>query len=629
MARETIDISYAANTRLGDPTRVAHAKINRMTAELYSIVGSAFDTSTMRTYATKASANAAAAAIADGVLVQVLVDESLTYTRTVYEVSGGSLDYVTTLDGQPALNLMRWGPDATGTSASETEWNSALVALKSSGTSRLYVPRGTYKVADSIAPGVMGCDVEIICEPGAKVVAASGMDVGVLRIFAHASATSGYRLRLVNWRADCSSGAVVAADNSCSGLSLYYWGDVQIDNPHLYGGLNPNNTNADSGIETVACGYVQVRGGKIEGFSDAGVYPNGDGTTAAINDGVSVDLDGVWIRRCNAAVAPKRELRHFRMRNCVVEECNAGVVAAEVPGPPYLMGPRRMTITDNVFRKVTASVGRFRGQIRGEFSRNIVEDWGMAGYDSGTDTFGTSSAGTNGIALRIYGGRDTAGSESTGLRVVGNHFRLKEWSRNSTIAVQQENITLDGTLYTFGGNSYANNRYSDCNIALYDGAGGNLSTYDQEIFENVATKFGGSFSASNVVAYRDMSNGVPMLRSNGFDLASSWRRKTVTTATTLTSADTATTFNNSGATALTTITLPAAALGLEYAFSITDTDGIRVQTSGTNVISSSTLGSTSAGGYYQSTTAYSYLRIYAISSSAWCAEVYTGTWTKV
>lgn len=93
----------------------------------------------------------------------------------------------------------------------------------------------------------------------------------------------------------------------------------------------------------------------------------------------------------------------------------------------------------------------------------------------------------------------------------------------------------------------------------------------------------------------------------------------------LTTAKNGETVINQGATELLVANLPAYETGLSYMFYVADANGIRVKARSGTVISIGSSDSAS-GGYAQSTTVGSFLKIRAINNK-WVAETSTGTWT--
>jgi hypothetical protein len=95
---------------------------------------------------------------------------------------------------------------------------------------------------------------------------------------------------------------------------------------------------------------------------------------------------------------------------------------------------------------------------------------------------------------------------------------------------------------------------------------------------------------------------------------------------TITSADSATHFNNIGASGDIVFSLPAAATGLYYAFVVYASHYIRFNANGSDIIALGT-DTSSAGGYVRSNAPYSFLQIEAHGTGIWVASAIAGTWS--
>lgn len=88
--------------------------------------------------------------------------------------------------------------------------------------------------------------------------------------------------------------------------------------------------------------------------------------------------------------------------------------------------------------------------------------------------------------------------------------------------------------------------------------------------------------------------------------------------------DSATVFTNTGTSAKSYFTLPAAVLGYTYTFVTTDADGIRVVCNGTDTVRLA--GAVSgAGGYYESTTIGDSITLTCVAAGSWYAVNHVGT----
>lgn len=511
-------------------------------------------------------------------------------------------------------NVIQFGADPTGTNDASGAIINALQKIIYDGGGKLLIPKGTYKISSSVQPGTIGCNIEVVFEQGAKLVAASGLSAPVLDLRAHGSSITDYTCRIIGPNIDASAGLYTVGAQSCTALSVQYFKKCLIFDPNLYGGEEPDNLNADSGITPIGNGMTVIEGGMIRGFADAAIYPTGDNNVGATGDGTTCIIKGVVISRCNCAVSPKRELNHLHFHDNYVVECAAGVVPSEVWTPSYIGPVRVMDIRGNTFRKVTANVARFRGPTIGSFQNNVVRDFGYTEWD------GTGSAGANAVALYLMGSR--------GVKVSGNTFELVDWTRDAHVAVTSMNVTLDATLYTQGGNNFSDNSYRGVYYGLYEGSGGDASTYVDEVFDGVTAIVGGSFHSGSLLTYRDLATQRAWTRLNGVvQSADPGLFTTSTVDVTLTANDSGGTYRNDGATSLVTYTLPDAVAGLDFQFIVTDTDGIKIKAATGAVILSAISGVSTSGGSAQATASYAAIRLRAINTLSWIAIAQTGTWT--
>jgi len=95
---------------------------------------------------------------------------------------------------------------------------------------------------------------------------------------------------------------------------------------------------------------------------------------------------------------------------------------------------------------------------------------------------------------------------------------------------------------------------------------------------------------------------------------------------TLINTESGTLFTNEGATGTVILTLPAAAIGLEYEFYIQANQTFTITAGSGDTIRSGTNVSTAAGTVSNNTVG-NMIRIVAINSTEWIARTITGTWT--
>jgi|GEM_PF-6159849 len=527
---------------------------------------------------------------------------------------GGVGSVTRTMEAKAAesVSVKDYGALPGSPSSQHAAFINAINALTAAGGGRLVVNGGgDYLIGQSILPSLITSDIEIVFEAGARLVAASGLSTPVMDLRASNSAITGRILTIRNPRIDCSAGSTQAGVQGCSGISAQYFKSLVIENPSIYGGENPNTSTADSGITPICCNYVLIDGGDIRGFSDGGVYIGGDNTAGAVGDGVTATVRGVLIERCNNAVLAKRDLNHLRVTGCAINECNSGVVGAEITTPNYTNPVRRLEVEGNRFKKIVANIVRFRGPCKGSMRDNEVEDWGYR-FD------GTSPAGANAYAVVIQG--------STGIDVADNDFRIIDWPQNDQRAVLLQNVTLNGQQYVQGGHLFSGNSYRNVGRVVVEEVGGAASAYLNEYYEGLSTaKFSG-LNAESVVTFREQGKPGLWLRSAGFERQMG-HPAIIDSATGLTLAekDSGYTYTNVGAPAEAVFNLPPAAKGLTFDFICMDDFGVRLQPAAGDLIRVNASISP-AGGAAKSIVVGSAIRLTAVDATYWVAQSLTGTW---
>lgn len=354
------------------------------------------------------------------------------------------------------FNVLDYGAVPDGATVAQTAIENCINAALAAGGGTVVIAgdsRGnTFLVDDSIYPDLLDAHLVIEFRGGAQIVADAGLGDPVLKLWASASDESiwtEFDLAILNPRIDCSAGdSPITGGQFCTGISLQYSRNVLIDNPWIYGGTLPTNVNADTGIDTVSCKKVLIRGGLIEGFNDAGVYPNGDNTAGAgDDDGLVCVLDNVMIRRCNTAIAPKRELRLLKVIGGVFEECASGIVGSDVSSPSYTGPPRRIDIIGTEFRKMTANMVRFTAGTKGSVRGCTFEDWG---YNPVT---GATSVTTNAYAIDLYGASD--------IEFSNNVYKNVNWALDQQRVYRFRNGTFNSVPFTHGNCRFVGETYDN------------------------------------------------------------------------------------------------------------------------------------------------------------------------
>lgn len=528
-------------------------------------------------------------------------------------IPSGDGAYWAPMPDRDGYNVLLFGADPTNTNDSSTAIINAFKRVLRDGGGRVFIPAGTYKIAASVYPGIMPCDVEVVFETGAKWVATSALQAPALKLYASATAVTSYNCKVIGANIDVSGATWLPSTQSATAIDTLYWDTNIIDGADLYGGEEPDNTNSDSGWSPTANNVSIITNSTIRGFRDSGIYAGGDNTSGTTGDGLTLIVDNCTISRCSAALSLKRELTQAQITNNYIYECPSGVIPAEITTPSFTHPVRNMFIEGNIFKKILANAVRFRGISRGSCIDNVFDDWGYE-YD------GTGSAGVNAYAVVIQG--------SSELDVSGNTFQLTDWPLDDHRAVLLGNVTINSTLYTQGGHRFSNNIYRDLAYGIVEGSGGTASKYLNEYFDNVTNIVAGSFHVGSVLTYWTSASKRMYVRDGGETRrASPGADLTSTTNVVLTSEESGNVYRNDGATSLVTYTLPGAEEGLEFTFLVSDTDGIRIQAATGDFILSAESGASTSGGYTGSTTAYAAMRLRAINSSSWYAVAETGTWT--
>jgi hypothetical protein len=383
----------------------------------------------------------------------------------------------------------------------------AIEAADARGGGTVIITRGSKKVSTTIDVTITN-NVTIEFEAGAKLVVPAAFNTNVFDI----DATVNYTLSLImiNPTIDMSLGtsAVVNSAISVSWMKMFI-----VENCNLYAGTDPGGTAADTGISTVGCRYQWIKGGVIQGFNDAGYYPNGDNVDAMDDsEGLFALVEGTFFQNCNNGITPKRDLWHLKVLGAKFYKCNAGIVCAEqaqeIPVSSgnwfYTGSVRRMDVIGCTFREVLSNNIRLRGEHTSKFFivGNTFEDWGY--------TYLEALVTSQTYALYIVGAQKAY--------VANNTFRVGARLAASNVyqnAVYLDNIELwEGTAnavwknqgnHTFRGNHYE----GDMNYAIVEGrsdAGadttvGDPSQFFGEHFEGITDLINSTFNVGSIIIY--------------------------------------------------------------------------------------------------------------------------------
>jgi hypothetical protein len=417
----------------------------------------------------------------------VLVVEGLFYRRRaastlIPDIPGWNPAFEVTPD--------HFGTDATGATGASDDLGLAVMAAATLGLV-LRITSGTY-LADSSVSVVLPGSVTVEFDPGAQINAASGLAASVMNLRGSSSELATWLpidLTIINPQIDCTLGTSGVGGAFCTGISASNLRNVKVLGGRIYGGEEPDNVNADSGISLTNNGNVEIAGVDIRGFNDTAIYPGGNNMLGTDGDGGVVRIHGCVITRSAQALAAKRELRHVIFENNVVEECLAGVATADVDNDVDVPGALRMDVLSNKFRKIRANVIRPRGAAKGRISDNDIIDIGYR-YD------GTDSAGGSAVAINLDG--------SIGADVRDNRLAMQEWTPVNQCGVRFSEHTFDGDTFTHGGCFLTGNSYRGFPRGYVFTDAGDPHTALGEYFEDCTTPISATnLNAASLFTYAD------------------------------------------------------------------------------------------------------------------------------
>lgn len=488
----------------------------------------------------------------------------------------------------------------------------AIQHVDSKGGGKLVITPRDYIIDQTIQPGILSSNIHIEFQPGAKLIADTGLSTPVMDLRASNTTVTDLSLIISYPSIDCSDGFAAGASQNCTAISAQYWKQFTVIGPDLYGGEDPNNTNADSGITPICCeSFYAGGGGRIRGFSDGGIYIGGDNTPGLVGDGITATIDGILFERCFQGVVAKRDLSLLRVINNTFVENVAGVVAAEIVSPNYTNPVRRLDVVGNRFFRHVSNVTRYRGPTKGLFANNIIEDWGFE-YD------GVTPVPTSTYALVLQG--------ATGVDVRDNEFKRNLWAANDQRAILLSNVTLDGVLFVHGKNYFSGNSYRNLPRVLVEADVGEPSTYLNEYYQNISVGKFANLNPDSIVTYReDGSSRLWIFVGGTLQPLERGPLETQTTNRTLTNLESGGQYSNAGATGPVVITLPSASLGLTFTFRCMAAQQLQIQAGAGDIIRIGS-GQSTAAGTATVTGAGPSLKLTAVDSTNWVADYSTGTW---
>jgi len=304
----------------------------------------------------------------------------------------------------------------------------------------------------------------------------------------------------------------------------------------------------------------------------------------------------------------------------------------------------------------SSAAGGSSGQVQYNSGGALAGDAGLT-YNDTTDTLSVSNiASTTGTNLAVSA---TAPSATTGASQAGKSAALSASaavaSTNTAGAAAGGDVTLtSGAAARFtSGNANGGNITLNAGAGIGTGTQGNvtLNGYQVIVPGGTASAPGIAFSGSptyginfsaftmrflyNTSAYIAISSGnvdfnsLTVTGNSATTSLSGFKRKTNTIAggtASVTGVNSMALHSNSSATSLAIQNLPAASAGLEFEYYVLDADGIKlVALAGDDIRVIDKV--TATGGYIQSTTIGSSVRLVAVDNTTWFALPIQGVWT--
>lgn len=203
--------------------------------------------------------------------------------------------------------------------------NAAATEAKTSGR-KLIIPKGDYTLTGALGFGSVVTDLEVICEPGARFVAASGFPAGAKMVqFTGAAGKS------VIWRGGEFDGtnmpnSAPGQANDIMSFNLSGARSLVIEDIYAYMGADFTSAGSDSGIFAGWATRMVLNRIKIKGAPDAGIYLSGGSTgdgSGEITEEVS--FDDLSFDACMNGLIIKRRFKRVNGGRVYNRDCVNGV----------------------------------------------------------------------------------------------------------------------------------------------------------------------------------------------------------------------------------------------------------------------------------------------------------------
>ncbi|RWR09816.1 hypothetical protein [Paenirhodobacter populi] len=340
---------------------------------------------------------------------------------------------------------------------------SAINEVQALGGGEVVFNAGSLPVTPDNVRVPITSDTVLTFEGGAGLVMPDAGQGSLLYLGGDSEAVRGdVCLTVQGLKADVSGGALTGDPTALSPRNLR---QVIVHDPDLYGGEYWSDPDAlrggDSGISPINIGVMQVWGGHIRGFRDAGIYSGGGNSSSGADDGVSTSIIGTQFAHCYQGVTIKRAGYHHLLQDVVSRDCGYMVTTADVSADQEFRTGLLVEVLGCLAERSSNYAINFRGQTLGRAIGNRIRDWGYT--ELGVGTLALNGSGR--AAIQCEGALDCEVSDN----------RMEISGSNGQVAAEQIGIRVrsytdsGGVFYAGGRLSGAGNRLQNVPI-WYDDA---------------------------------------------------------------------------------------------------------------------------------------------------------------